>query len=48
LNRKIVYDVNEKNFKKMMDFGIRKMVIDYGTYLDEWLIKGKKDSTSFP
>jgi len=35
LDRKIVYGVNETNYEKMKQYGIRKMIIDYGIYLDK-------------
>jgi len=35
LDRKIVYGVDETNYEKMKQYGIRKMIIDYGIYLDK-------------
>lgn len=35
LDRKIVYGVDETNYEKMRKYGIRKMIIDYGIYLDK-------------
>ena len=35
LDRKIVYGVDETNYEKMKQFGISKMIIDYGIYLDK-------------
>lgn len=35
IGRKIIYGVDETNYKKMKEYGIKKMIIDYGSYLDK-------------
>ena len=37
LNRRIIYDVDSTNFNALKETGLKCMIIDYGSYLEEYL-----------